>query len=488
MRPMKPLILVAVLLAAFPIAIGEPPAVNGGAPTPCIVTLPATNCGASPAPCAMRLAPSPSGRGLLLDFDILTENEVVEANVSDPAAVSVSVVVVVRNNGTLPLSVGLAATINLGGKVTIDPAQTPMMLPQATSNIVVSATLPESTTSDGMGYLRIDGICNENPTVTYSLQIRVTIKQWHRVTIERFVLSSTTPLEKDMVTLSARVINAGNGPSRFSASAMVDGKPLGVRIDGVAATPNTTVSLAAGRFYNVAATWQATYGHHNLVLEVTDVGSVGETNLSVAMSKDTRTGSVFVGFNYRDLIPYIYVTIVVLVAAALIGYKYRKKLVPRLRRLKRILKRGEPGSEGDEGYEEEAEYEDEEYDDEYDDDEYGDEDEEYDDEDEEEAPPRRKPAAAPPRKAAAPLPKKASTFVPVKAPAPAPKKASLIPAKKQPASPMRRPAGARPPQSAGKAPARPAARPGVIMVGAPDERPAPPGKPGAIDVEMEEEE
>jgi len=269
---------------------------------------------------------------------------------------------------------------------------------------------------------------------------------------------------------------------------MVDGKPLGVRIDGVAASPNTTVSLAASRFYNVAATWQATFGHHNFVLEVTDVGSEGETNLSVAMSKDTKTGSVFVGFNYRDLIPYVYVTIIVLVAAALIGYKYRKKLVLRLRRLKRILKRGEPGSEGDEGHEDEEEYEDEEYDDDgYNDDEYGDEDEEYDDEDEEEeAPPRRKPAAPPPRKA--PAMKKAPAPVPKKAPAFGPKKSAFIPARRAPAPPARRPEGTRPPAQTKKAPARPAARPGVIMVGGPDERPFPPGMPNAINVEMEEEE
>jgi hypothetical protein len=153
--------------------------------------------------------------------------------------------------------VRLSASINLGGKVKLDPSQTPILLYQATTNVIVSVTLPENTTSDSMGYLQIEGACDQNPTVTNMLQIRITIKQWHRVTIERFSLSSTSPLERDMVQLSARVINAGNGPSNFAASAMVDGKALKLKIDGYAAPSNHTVSIGPGRFFMLAATWQA---------------------------------------------------------------------------------------------------------------------------------------------------------------------------------------------------------------------------------------
>jgi len=488
MRPARPLMILAVLLAVFPLAACFTP--SSPEPSPSVVRYPAP-CAVEDRPQAGLLGPggpagplglndpqvvhgledrpgrssaalhpeSPSsGRGIVFDFDLLTENMQIEANVSDPTAVSASIVVVVRNNATLPLSVHLTATINLGGTVKLDPAQTPLLPYQATANIVVSMTLPEKTTSDSMGYLKIDGVCDQNPTVTNSLQVRVTIKQWHRVVIERFSLSSNTPLERDMVQLGARVTNAGNGPSNFAASAMVDGKPLKLRIDGYTARANDTVSLASGRFFMLAANWQASYGHHNFVLEVTDTGRDGETNASGVMSKDTKVASVFVGFNYRDLIPYMYLTIIVLAAAALVGYKFRKKLVPRLRRLKRFLKRGEPGSEGDEGYGDD-EYGDD--DEEYDDDDYEDDDEEYDDDGatEDEAPPARRPAAG---KGAASLPKSPQA-APVKRPGAA--------APKRPAAPAKGIAQPRmsPEFRKGMASVKPASSTGVIVVGDPDE-------------------
>jgi hypothetical protein len=479
MNPTKTLILALVLLAAFPPAAG---ATDGGSGQ-----WTADSGGAAGSGCQPQLpAPGPrppehgsSGRGIIFNFDLLTENPVVAANVSDPAAVSASVVVVVRNNASAPLSVRLTATINLGATVTLEPSQTPLMLYQATTNVIVAVTLPENTTSDSIAYLTIDGVCDQNPTVTNTLQIRVTVKQWHRVTIERFSLSSSAPLEKDQVTLNARVINSGNGPSRFSASALVDGKPLQVKVDGYSARPNDTVSLASGRFFMLAATWQATYGHHNFVVVVTDIGRSGEINASEVMSKDTRVASVFVGYNYRDLIPFLYITIIILVAAALIGYRYRKKLVLRLRRLRRRLGRAGPGEEGDveleDGeYGEDEDYEDGEYEDE--DDDYDDEDGEGDEEDEggeddeadeedeggeddeadeEEAPP------------------------PVKVGAPA---------KKQPAPAPKRPAAtSRAPPAGRKAAAKVADRPGVT-VGRPAKRPAARREPELSDVELVEEE
>ena len=452
MRPAKPVIILAVFLAAFPLAASFAPASPDLSPS----------VGVSPAPCTLLPAPGSSGRGLVFDFEFLTENEQIEANVSDPAAVSASIVVVVRNNATAPLSVHLSATINLGGTVKLDPAQTPLLLYQATSNIVVSVTLPEKTTSDSMGYLKIDGVCDQNPTVTNSLQVRVTVKQWHRVQIEKFSISSGSPLEREMVQFGARVVNAGNGPSNFAASAMVDGKPLRIKIDGFTAPANYTISLASGRPFMIAANWQATYGHHNFVLTVTDTGA-GATNGSEAMSKDTKVASVFVGLNYRDWIPFIYLTIIILIAAALLGYRYRRKLLPRLRRLRRILKRGEPGSEGDEGNEDDGYDDDDEYDDDYEDD-----DEQYDEEDEA-APPAKRPPAG---------------------------KGATVPSKKQ--APMKRPAAAalarpaapatgaaRPRMSPdlkkGKSSVKPAAGAGLIVVGDPDEdgRPAPKRGPEA---------
>jgi hypothetical protein len=482
-RPLEPLVLIAVILAAFPLAAGITPSLPE--PSPSVGPVPGPGP-VNPEPCPLNPEPSSSGRGIVFDFELLTEREQVEANVSDPTSTSLSIVVVVRNNATAPLSVHLSATINLGGTAKLDPAQTPLMLYQATSNVVVSVNLPESTTSDSMGYLRIDGVCDQNPTVTNTLQVRVTVKQWHRVVIEKFSLSSGSPLERDMVQLGARVTNAGNGPSNFAASAMVDGKPLKVKIDGYTAPANHTVSLAPGRFFMLAASWQASYGHHNFVIEVTDTGREGEANVSAVLSKDTKVASVFVGLNYRDWIPYIYITMIVLVAAALLGYKYRKKLGPRLRRLRRRLGRKKPGEEGevelgdgedhDDEDAEDDEYDDddEEYDDDYDDDdeEYDDEEDEEDEEDgDEEAPPAKRPpagkgASAPPKKLAA---------LPVKRPAAAPLKRGAAIPRKEPGSPAQGPARPRMSQEfkKGMASARPAAKAGMIVVGDPDEmRPA----------------
>jgi hypothetical protein len=443
MRSLKPLVILAVLLPAMAL-----PALAAG---------PASGF-ADPAHGSLLTAHGSSGRGLVFGFELLTENQQVEANVSDPEAVSASMIVVVRNNATAPLSVRLSASINLGGKVTLDPAQTPLLLYQATTNVIVSVTLPEATTSDSMGYLQIEGVCDQNPTVTNMLQIRITIKQWHRVSMERFSMSSTSPLEREMVTLNARVINAGNGPSRFQASALVDGRPLKLKIDGYPST-NYTVDIGPGRFFMLAATWQAAYGHHNFVVEVRDIGKEGEINSSEVMSKDTKMVSVFVGYNYRDLIPFLYVTIIILAAAALIGYKYRRKLAPRLRRLWRRLRRLPP-EEGDVDYEEDGDYEDDEYDDEEYDDEHeddGSDDEEYEDEGEEDdegedegTPPPKKAAAARPKGPAAPV---------KRAPAPKASPSTGKGAVKTAARPASRPAP--------KAPAE--AGPGVIVVGASDE-------------------
>ena len=383
-------------------------------PVPC--TLNPVPCLPSPVPCTLFPVPSSqsSGRGIFFSFDLLTERETYEANVSDPSSSSIALMVVVRNNATAPLSVSLSASINLGGSVSLEPSNTPLLLYQGVFNVVVSVTLPEGTTSDSMGYLKINGTCDQNPTVINSLQVRLTIRQYHRAVMEGFGLSSNSPVERELLQVSCRARNLGNGPSNFRAAAYVDGRPLRIRINGNTVLDNSTVKLAAGKFFSVSASWTAQYGQHNFIIEVEDIGLGEGGNGTAAASRDSRVAGVFVGVNYKDWIPYYMVLGVALAVAGILGYKFRKKLRPKLARLKRRLRRQkggeeEEGEEGDEGQEgEESE-----------DSEQEPEEEEETEEDEEkppEAPRKRPPVMAPVR----PAPRKgAGTATPARASGPA---------------------------------------------------------------------
>ncbi len=463
MSAAKPLLILVILLAC-PLSAGAiPPSAD-----------PSTHVTRRPEPCTLYPEPSHSAPSILPDFDLLTERTVVEANVSDPSVASVSLVVVVRNNGSLPLSVTLSATINLGGAVTLEPSRTPLLFYGGTSNCALSVTLPQQTPSENVGYLQINGASNEYPTATESLQVRVAILQWHRVRIDRFVLDPASPLGGQLVQVGAHIVNAGNGPSNFSATVLLDGKPIELRINGQPAGGNTTVLLGPGRFFMLGASWRAKLGGHNILLDAADIGAGGP---SEPLGKDSRSASVSVGYNFIDLVPYTYATIFIIAVAAVLGYRYRRQLGPRLRRLKRMLRRGEPGGEGDEGYGDDEQYADGDYDEEeYDD--GG-----YDDDGGGEEAPR-------PRKVAAPMPGRPA--------APAKQPAGVLPAGKKP-SPGGRTAGpgapaGRAPVKAGNAPARgarapanPPAGPGVIVVGGPEQRPGP-GRPKRPAAAAEEEQ
>ncbi|MEM2868942.1 MAG: hypothetical protein QW379_00770 [Thermoplasmata archaeon] len=267
---------------------------------------------------------SPGGRGILLDFDIVSERNTYEANVSDPTKPSAFLTVTVRNNGTSPGSVRLAATINLGGSVELNPTRTGLLLPQESSSVAVKVFLPPETSSSLVASLRIDAQCEQNPAVTDFLLISLTIRQWHGIRLENVTLSSNSPVEREVVQLTAMVRNTGNGGSFFGARASIDGRPLRVIVEGRSLDENSTVRLEAGRFLLVTVRWVASLGEHNFVIEAWDAGPEAWGNLSTAIVRDSRVVHVSVGVNYRDWIPYLSAITLALVLAGALVLRYRK--------------------------------------------------------------------------------------------------------------------------------------------------------------------
>jgi hypothetical protein len=305
--------------------------------------------------------------------------------------------------------------------------------------------------------------------------IRLAINQWHRVLLDRFALSASSPVEREPVQISGWVVNAGNGPSDFIAGASCDGRPLSIRVNGNAFGDNETVSLAPGKSFAFSATWAAVLGNHNFFVEVADVGHGGNANSSAPYSKVGKVASVFVGVNYKDWIPYLMVLALALLIAAVLAFRFRKRIRPRLARLRMRLRRRkgeeapdeemdeeetqEPG--GEEGRQEEEASE-----------------EGEGQEDKEGPEGEERPLAKPP----------------------APKKSGFLPTTKRPGVPIRTQAPSRKPSAPARRPAPPAGRTapparkspppagpkekiGVIVVGdapEPEERPkAPPQTPPA---------
>jgi hypothetical protein len=295
-----------------------------------ILLLPLPNM--SPAASA---APNPG-----LDLDIITAQDSYEANVSDPSVPSVSFVVIVKNNGTLPiLNVHLTASVNLGGTATVDPSDTSYIPYGGQATAVVSATLPNTTKTSLVGTLRIDGVCSGTGQVTQVSdykQVVVTIRQWHSIALQNFRLSTGSPVEKDVMQVSSYVQNNGNGPTSIKVAAFLDGRPLAVRADGVQVRPNGTIQLDAGDITSITATWKAVFGRHVAKLEAEEVATSGD-NITESLSRDARSASFFVGFNTREWIPYFLVAGLMIIAVAAVSFRYRRRLAARFPRFGRAF-------------------------------------------------------------------------------------------------------------------------------------------------------
>ena len=276
-----------------------------------------------------------------LDLDIITGQDVYEANVSDPSVPSVSFVATIKNNGTLPiLNVKLSASVNLGGTATVEPAQTGYLPYGGQTTTIVSATLPPSTMTSLVASLRIDGVCSgtgQVAQVTDFKQVILTIRQWHSIKIQNVSLSSGSPVEREMMQVSSRVKNLGNGPAYLVVAASLDGRAITARADGVPVDPNNTLKVDSGKFVLLSAGWVAGYGHHTVVLEAQDVGSP-EGNATSSFSRDTRMAAFFVGFNTRDWIPYFLAAGLVVAAVTAVVFRYRKRLAARFPRFGRAFR------------------------------------------------------------------------------------------------------------------------------------------------------
>jgi hypothetical protein len=285
---------------------------------------------------AASAAPNPG-----LDLDIITAQDAYEANVSDPSLPSVSFVVIVKNNGTLPiLNVHISVSVNLGGTATVDPSDTSYIPYGGQATAVVSATLPNTTKTSLVGTLRIDGVCSGTGQVTQVSdykQVVVTIRQWHSIALQDFRLSTGSPVEKDMMQVSSNVQNNGNGPASIKVAAFLDGRQLAVRADGVQVRPNDTIQLDAGDITSITATWKAVYGRHVAKLEAEEVGPSGD-NITESLSRDARSASFFVDFNTRDWIPYFLVAGLIMVAVTAVSFRYRKRLAARFPRFGRAFR------------------------------------------------------------------------------------------------------------------------------------------------------
>jgi hypothetical protein len=287
-------------------------------------------------PPATSAAPNPG-----LDLDIITGQDVYEANVSNPSVPSVSFVAIIKNNGTLPiLNVRLSASVNLGGTATVEPSDTGYIAYQGQTSAVVSATLPNSTMTSLVATLRIDGVCSGTgpiAQVTDFKQVQLTVRQWHSIRIQNVSLSSDSPVEKEVMQVSSRVTNVGNGPTYIIVAAFLDGHNITARANGAPVDPNNTIKVDSGRFILLTASWMASYGHHSVVLEARDVGSPGG-NTSSSFSRDTRVVAFFVTFNMRDWIPYILLVGLVVAAVAVAAFRYRRRLAARFPRFRRAFR------------------------------------------------------------------------------------------------------------------------------------------------------
>jgi hypothetical protein len=275
-----------------------------------------------------------------LDLDIITGQDVYEANVSDPSVPSVSFVATIKNNGTLPiLNVRLSVSVNLGGTATVEPAQTGYIPYQGQTTAMVSATLPNSTITSLVAYLRIDGVCSGTgpiAQVTDFKQVVLRVRQWHSIKIQNVSLSSGSPVEREMMQVSARVNNLGNGPSYVTVSAFLDGGGITARANGVPMEPNRTFELDPGEFFLLTAGWKASYGHHSVALEAQEVGPP-EGNNTTVFSLDSRVVGFFVTFNTRDWIPYLLVAGLACAVVGVVTFRYRKRLAARFPRFGRAL-------------------------------------------------------------------------------------------------------------------------------------------------------
>ncbi len=271
-------------------------------------------------------SPWAGGRGILFDFDIISDMSSYEANVSDPSKPSTAFAVTVLNNGTSPGSMRLSASINLGGRVELSPTRTGVMLPKESVGVAVTVHLPETTPSALVATLRIDGQCEQSPAVTDFLQLSITVRQWHGVRLDNLTLSSESPVEREVLQLTLHVRNTGNGASYFAASARIDGLPITLLVGGESLDSNATVLLNAGDFMVLTVRWRATYGHHNFLIEAWDTGPAGQGNASSVLVKDSRVVHVFVGWSYKEWVPYILAAALGLAFSGALIYKYRRRI------------------------------------------------------------------------------------------------------------------------------------------------------------------
>ena len=276
-----------------------------------------------------------------LDFDILTGQDTYEANVSDPSVPSITFVATIKNNGTLPIvNVRLTASINLGGTATISPSDTGLIPYNGQTTAVVSATMPSNTAISLVASLRIDGVCTGTGPVgqvSHFRQVVLTIRQWHSIKLQNVSLSTDRPVEREIMQVSSRVKNIGNGPAFLNVSAFLDGRPIMARADGAPINPNQTVRVDAGKFVILSASWKAIYGHHSIVLKAEDVGPP-EANLSESFSRDSRVVAFFVNFNTRDWIPYFLVAGLIFAVIGAVAFRYRKRLARRYPRVGRAFR------------------------------------------------------------------------------------------------------------------------------------------------------
>lgn len=282
--------------------------------------------------------PASSGRGPLFDFDILTDQDAYEANVSDPNSPSSTVRVIVKNNSTalIPIYVQLSVSINLGAQASIEPSRVGPILYQGTSTALVTVFLPEDTLTSLVANLRINGTCENNNQQDFK-QVLLTVRQWHSLRLQNVTLSSSSPVERELVQISAKVRNLGNGPAFCVVGAFIDGQRLRARVDGGEVDQNTTIKVEPQRFVLLTATWKASYGHHNFLLQAEDVGAQGG-NDSSAITRDSRMVSFFVSVNLRDWTPYFILTGFILVAVCVAVFRYRKRLAARFPRFGRIMR------------------------------------------------------------------------------------------------------------------------------------------------------
>jgi hypothetical protein len=275
----------------------------------------------STALCAPATAAS-GGRGPIFEFTIKTDATSYEAVVSDPTKPSVSVVATITNTGTSLESVRVSASVNLGGSVQLSTTDTGLLLPNGEATVIATVTLPEDTAAPLSATLRIDGVCDQNPSITDFKQLVITIRQWHLLRLDNLTVSSKNPVVNELITINAKLRNNGNGPSNFAASAYLEGKPVRLRADGSILDPNSTISLEKGKFALLSIEWKAIYGHYNFLIHASDLGSNESANAS-AFANDSRVIHVFVNVNVKDWVPFIIIGLGIAMALGVVAYKKR---------------------------------------------------------------------------------------------------------------------------------------------------------------------